>query len=105
AELDLGGFGNVTEGVDFVANNILEGDVRLGLDGIVHFHAGALFYSLQLGDEFGALACVGDVIGRGGFQHGGHILRRVGQGGVRAGGDALHALGAVLGDIDRSLAA
>ena len=41
----------------------------------------------------------------GGGEHGVQFLRGVGQRGVRADRDALHALGAVLGDVERRFAA
>ena len=52
-----------------------------------------------------ALAGIGDVAGDGRAQHRAEILRGVGQRGVRADRDALHALRAVLGDVERRLAA
>src|SRR6185436_17772062 len=39
-----------------------------------------------------------------GFQDGANVLRSIGQGCVRAGGDALHALRAILRNINRGLA-
>ena len=55
--------------------------------------------------HLGALAGVAHVAGDGRREHRAEILRGVGQRGVRADRDALHALRAVLGDVERRLAA
>ena len=55
--------------------------------------------------SFARSAGVGDVVMHGGLQDHRHVLRHVGQRGVRAGGDAFHALRAILGDINRRFAA
>jgi hypothetical protein len=67
--------------------------------------AGLLLDFRQGAQELGAVGRVGDVVVDGGGEQRAEILRGVGQRGVRADGDALHALGAVFGDVERGFAA
>ena len=70
-----------------------------------HALAGVLLDLRQGAQELGAVGGVGDVVGDGGGEQRAQVLRGVGQGGVGADGDALHALGAVFGDVERGFAA
>ncbi len=76
-----------------------------GFDLGQHARAGLLLDFRERAEELDAIAGVGDVVLDGRRKQGGEVLRRVGQGRVRADGDALHALGAVFGDEQRGFAA
>ena len=70
-----------------------------------HALAGELLDLRQRGEELGTVGGVGHVVGDGGAQQCTEVLRGVGQSGVGADRDALHALGAVLRDEERGFAA
>ena len=68
-----------------------------------HALTGLLFNLWQRGKELGAFLRVGYVVRNRSAQQRAQILRGVGQRGVWADGDAIHALGAVLGNEERGL--
>lgn len=74
-------------------------------EGFVHLGAGAGFEAGELGAEFLTLVRIGDVVVDRGLEDRDDVLRGVGQRGVGTRRNALHALGAVFGDVDGSLAA
>ena len=78
---------------------------RAGFDFGQHALAGELLDLRQGAKQLGALGGVGNVVGDGGGEQGAEVLRAVGQGGIGADGDALHALGAVFGNVERGFAA
>ena len=59
----------------------------------------------QLREHLAALGGIGHVVRNRRAQQRAQVLRGVGQGGIRADGDALHALRAVFGDVERRFAA
>src|SRR5439155_6662191 len=89
---------------DFFADQILERRFLFRFDGRDHASANAFFDALEFEDELLALGGIGDVIMSGRFKDGVDVLGSIGQSGVRAGSDALHALSAVLSYIDRCFA-
>ena len=76
-----------------------------GFDFGIHALAGLLLDFGKRLEHLGALDGVGDVIRDCRREERAEILRGVGQGGVRADGDALHALGAVFRNVERGFAA
>ncbi len=91
------------DGLGDFAEDLLDGGA--GLDFGNHALAGLLLDFGKLADHFAALGGIGDIAGDGRREHGGQVLRGVGQGGVGADRDALHALGAVFGNVERGFAA
>ncbi len=77
---------------------------RAGLHFSDHALAGLLLDFRKLRHHLRALAGVAHVAGYGHGEHRAQILRGVGQRGVGADRDALHALGAVLRDVERGFA-
>ena len=78
---------------------------RALLDLRQHALARELFDFRQLVEHLSALDGIGDVARDGRAEDGAEILRAVGEGCIGTDGDALHALGAVLGNVERSFAA
>ena len=93
-------FGNGGELGDLRAKDVLERLLALVGDVVDHSSATAFLDALYLVEQCLLVIGVGDVVADGGDEDGADILRGVGQGGVRAGGDALHALGAVFRDVN-----
>ena len=81
------------------------GQRRAGLHLGDHALAGGLLDFRQRAHQLGAVCGIGDVVRHGCGEQRAQILRGVGQRGVGADGDALHALGAVFGDVERGFAA
>ena len=103
-EFRPGRLGDFCQSVDLIANDILEGQLLFFLNRRHHARAGAVFDALKFAQQLFALGHVADVVDGGRLEHGADLLRSVRQGGVGAGGDALHALGAILRDIHGRLA-
>ena len=102
-ELRLGFGGEAVDGLGHFANDLRQR--RAGLHLGDHALAGLLLDLGKLRHHLGALAGVAHVARDGRGEHRAQILRGVGQRGVGADRDALHALGAVLGDVERGFAA
>ena len=97
--------GNRGELIHLGAEDVLERLLALVVGVVDHAGAATILEALDLVEQIFLLLLVGDVVADGGDEDGAEVLRGVGQGGVGAGGDALHALGAVLGNVNRRLAA
>ena len=97
--------GDGGELIDLGTEDVLERLLALVGDVFDHPGTAAFLESLHLVEQILLLLFVADVVSDSGDEDGADVLRGVGQGGVRAGGDALHALGAILGNINRRLAA
>ena len=104
-ELVASRHGNASELVDLGAEDIPERFFGLVGDIVNHAGAATLLEALDLVEKILLLFLVADIIANRSDENGADILCGVRQGGIRAGGDALHALGAVFGDVNRRLAA
>ena len=72
---------------------------------IPHLRARALFHLRQRVQHLQALARIRNVVRDGGPQQGAQILRAIGQRRIRTNHDALHALRAIFGNVERGFAA
>ena len=104
-ELVLGRLGEAVHLVHDLAEDLGQGRARLVLHRVPHEGMGALVDLRDGLEHLLPLARVLDVVDHRGTEEGGEVLGAVGKRRVRADGDALHALGAVLGDVHRGLAA
>ena len=92
------------QGGDLLANDAIKRHGLLGLDSGLHFFTRTGIDLWDGCDELFAVFRARNVVRNRRLEHGGDVLRSIGQGGVGAGGDALHALGAVLRDVEGGLA-
>ena len=97
--------GNVRKLIHFGAQNILERRFTLGGNNFIHLRATTLLKTFHLVEQLLLRILIPHIVANGRHQHGADVLCCVGQRGVRAGGNAFHALGTVLGDVNRRLAA
>ena len=102
-ELRLGLGGESIDGFGDFAND--RGQRRSLLDFGHHALARLLFDFRQLVKHLAAFGRIGDVARDGSAQHGAQVLRAVGQRRIGADADALHALRAILRNVERRFAA
>ena len=102
-ELATGGLVNGGQLIHLGAQDILERRLFLGGHHLVHFCAATLIQAGHLVEQRLLLCLIIHVIANGRNQNCADILRGIRQRRVRAGGDALHALGAVFRNVNRRL--